>query len=315
MRVRRLTRFVQAPYTGRTMDAQPNAEGSAGFVVDEGWLTARDGLRLYRRSLAPAGAARAHVAVVHGYAEHLGRYQETMERLCHAGYAAHAFDYRGHGRSEGVRAHVDDFAHYLSDLDALVEHARQKAGAQQPLFVLGHSLGGLIVARWLMGKSEGLAGAVLSSPFMDLGFRPPRWKVTASGLLSALAPRLHLANELAYEQLTHDVAIQQATAADPLYQHVTTARWFTQATAAQRETLQRAREIVVPALVLVGEEDTIALPAAAKRLFAGLGSADKTLKTYDGFRHEVLNEVGRERVFEDVSAFLDGRLGRAGISP
>jgi alpha-beta hydrolase superfamily lysophospholipase len=154
--------------------------------------------------------------VVHGYAEHLGRYQETMERLCHAGYAAHAFDYRGHGRSEGVRAHVDDFAHYLSDLDALVEHARQKAGAQQPLFVLGHSLGGLIVARGLMGKSEGLAGAVLSSPFMDLGFRPPRWKVTASGLLSAL-PRAAPGQRAGLSISRTTLAIQQATAAAPLY--------------------------------------------------------------------------------------------------
>ncbi|HEY3449407.1 MAG TPA: alpha/beta hydrolase [Myxococcales bacterium] len=276
--------------------------------MDEGSLAARDGLRLYRKSLSPAGPAKAHVAVVHGYGEHLGRYQEAMERLCRAGYAAHACDFRGHGKSEGHRAHVDDFAQYLSDLDVLVEHVRGKAGSQK-ILLLGHSLGGLILARWLVGKSEGLAGAVLCSPFMDLGFQPPKIKLMAAGLLSAVAPRLHMANELAYEQLTHDEAIQKATAADPMYLHVTTARWFKETTAAQRATLAAAGQILVPALVLIGEADTIALPAAGRRLFEALGSADKTLKTYDGFRHEVLNEVGRDRVFEDVVAFLDKHLG------
>lgn len=291
------------------MDARPNETAGAALAADEGFLTARDGLKLYRKSVLPTAAPKAHVAVVHGYGEHLGRYQEAMERLARAGYAAHAFDHRGHGRSEGHRAHVDDFALYLMDLDVLVEHVRQKAGAQ-PLFVLGHSLGGLIVSRWLLGKSQGLAGAVVVSPFMDLGFSPPKIKVMAAGLLSAVAPRLHMANELAYDQLTHDEAIQKATAADPMYLHVTTARWFVQTTAAQKETQARAKELTVPVLMALGTEDTIALPAAGRRLFEGLGSVDKTLKAYDGFRHEVLNEVGRDRPFADLVAFLDAHLPR-----
>jgi len=277
---------------------------------DEGTLTARDGLRLYRKSLAPTDVAgtKAHVAIVHGYGEHLGRYQEAMERLVRAGYAAHAFDYRGHGKSEGVRAHVDAFGEYLADLDVLFAFVKEKAAGKK-VFVLGHSLGGLIVARWLVGKPQGLSGAVLSSPFMALAFQPPKIKVMAAGLLDLLAPRLHMGNELAYDQLTHDVAIQKATAADPMYQKVTTARWFRQTSAAQVETLARAGEIATPCLVLVGETDPIALPEAGKRLFAGLGSADKTLKTYPGFLHEVLNEVGRDRVFDDVLGFFDKHLG------
>ncbi|MGC4116446.1 MAG: alpha/beta hydrolase [Myxococcales bacterium] len=291
------------------MDARPtNEEAGAPFTVDEGTLTARDGLRLYRKSLVPSGTAKAHVAVVHGYGEHLGRYRETMERLGRAGYAAHAFDYRGHGKSEGHRAHVDDFAHYLSDLDVLVEHVRSKAGAQK-IFVLGHSLGGLIVSRWLMGKSEGLAGAVVSSPFMALGFEPPKLKLMAAGLLSRALPKLHMANELGYDQLTHDEAIQKATAADPMYLHVTTARWFVETTGAQQATLAGARQITVPILELIGTADTIAQPASGRRLFDALGSADKTLKVYEGFRHEVLNEVGRDQVFADLVAFLDKHLG------
>jgi len=294
------------------MDPRPT-DANSPHEIDEGWLDAHDGLRLYRRSFTPADAeaTKAHVLIVHGYGEHLGRYRETMERLGRAGYATHAYDYRGHGKSGGVRAHVEAFGHYLADLDLAFAFARdraQKDGAKK-VFLLGHSLGGLITARWLLGRTEGVAGAILSSPFMALAFEPARIKTMAASLLDVLAPRFRLSNELKYEQLTRDEAIRKATRADPLYQKVTTPRWFKQTGAAQAETLTRAKEITVPCLVLVGEADPIASPAAAKKLFAGLGSARKTLKAYDGFLHEVLNEVGRDAAFADIVAFIDHIIG------
>ncbi len=273
---------------------------------EEGFLTSRDGLRLYQRSLQPVDP-KAHVAVVHGYGEHCGRYQEVMQKLSAAGFATHAFDYRGHGRSDGVRAHVDDFAHYLADVDVLVEHARAKAAGKK-LFVLGHSLGGLILSNWLLGRRDGVAGAVLSSPFMGLAFAPPAIKTAAAQVLTVLLPRLHMSNGLQYEQLTRDRAIQDATRQDPLYQKVTTPRWFTEASRAQKTALDRAGEISLPCLMLLGEADPIASPAAGRRLFAGIGSKDKTLKAYPGFLHEVLNEVGREEVQAEVVSWYAQRV-------
>ena len=293
------------------MDSPPQAnDRRAGLKTDEGWLTSRDGLRLFRGSTSPADAAavKAHLALVHGYGEHLGRYRETMDRLGQAGYAVHGIDLRGHGKSSGIRAHVDAFGDYLADVDLLFAHVRGQAEGKK-VFVLGHSLGGLILARWLVNRPEGVAGAVLSSPFMGLAFQPPRLKEMAAGLLDRLAPHLHIDSGLQVEQLTRDEAIRKATAADPLYQKVTTPRWFSQSRAAQRETLERASEITVPCLLLVGEADPIARPASGQELFSRLGSADKVLKTYDGFLHEVLNEIGRDRAFEDLGSFLDRLLG------
>lgn len=281
-------------------------QGSVELVLDEGAVDSRDGTRLYRRSVRPreASQVRAHVAVLHGYGEHCGRYRETMERLAGAGYAAHAIDLRGHGRSPGVRAHVDSFSEYLDDLDALHGFVALQS-LEKKAFALGHSMGGLILARWLEERREGLAGAVFTSPFIGIAFEPPRFKLLAAKVLNRVAPRLHLGNELQYEQLTRDVEIQRVTALDPMYQRVTTARWFYETSRAQAEVLERASAIGLPCLVLIGEADPIAAPTLGRRLFAGIGAADKTLRTYDGFRHEVLNEMGRERVQADVLSWLD----------
>jgi alpha-beta hydrolase superfamily lysophospholipase len=230
-----------------------------------------------------------------------------MERLAKTGFAAHGMDYRGHGQADGVRAHVDAFAEYVGDLEALLEHVRVRAEGKK-IFVLGHSLGGLIVAQWALGKKDTVAGVILCSPFMGLAFEPPQAKLLAAKVLERLAPRLHLGNELNVDELTHDPEIRRATKADPLYQHVTTAGWFRAVSGAQQDSLRRAGELTLPCLVLLGEADPIALPAAGRRLFGAIGATDKTLKTYEGFFHEILNETEREKVFQDLIGWLHGHL-------
>jgi alpha-beta hydrolase superfamily lysophospholipase len=291
------------------MDARSNDAKGIELTLDEGFFTTRDGLRLYWRSVAPRDGSlvRAHLAVVHGYGEHVGRYRETMERLANAGFASLACDFRGHGQSQGVRAHVDRFEDYLADLDELVSQTSARAKGKK-LFALGHSLGGLILARWSLGKKDGVAGLMLSSPFLGLAFQPPRVKLLGAKVLTYLAPRLHLGNELKIDELTHDPVIRRATAADPLYQHVTTAGWFRQTTGAQAETLSRARELTLPCLVLVGDADRIADPAGGRRLFESAGSADKDFKSYPGLFHELLNEIDRDKVFADILDWLSRHL-------
>jgi len=133
-------------------------------------------------------------------------------------------------------------------------------------------------------------------------------KVLAARVLTVVLPKLHMGNGLQYSHLTHDAAILKATEQDPMYQRVTTPRWFAEATFAQHAVLRRAAEISLPLLMVLGDADPIASPAAGKRLFDGAGSQDKTLKTYEGFLHEVLNETGRERVYSDVLDWYGKRV-------
>ncbi len=265
--------------------------------TDEGYFSASDGLRLYWQTRRPAGAARAHVAVLHGYAEHLGRYGELTSALNAAGYAAHLLDLRGHGQSGGRRAFVDRFDDYLEDLALFLGRVRE-AAAGAPLFIVGHSNGALVAAC-----------SLLRSPDDKLKVSPI--KIAAAKILQRFLPALPMANELRPEDLTRDVAIQQATRNDPLYLSIATPRWFTEAAAAQEAVLRRASEFVAPFLCLVGGADPIADPAAGRQFFEGATSKDKQFRQYDGLVHELFHEPERDLVFKDVVAWLDARAGSA----
>lgn len=273
--------------------------------IDEGFFSARDGIRLFwhtERAAAPAG----HVAVMHGYAEHLGRQSEVMRALAAAGYTAHLLDCRGHGQSGGKRAHVDAFKEYLSDLELFLARVKAQSGAA-PVFLLGHSQGALIAARYLLDHPDAVRGAVLASPYFRLKLKVSPVKILAGKLMSRVLPSIPMRNELKPEQLTRDVRIQTATRADPLYQQIATPRWFTESTRAQETVLRRATEFVTPFLLLFGAADPIADPAAGRQFFEHATSKDKQYKQYDGLLHELFHEPERDAVFRDVVGWLDER--------
>ena len=273
--------------------------------TDEGFFSARDGVRLFWHT-ARASSPAAHVAVVHGYAEHLGRHSEITRALVDAGYTAHLLDCRGHGQSCGKRAHVDKFEDYLSDLELFLARIREQA-AGLPVFMLGHSHGGLIAARYLLDKPDAVRGAILSSPYFRLKLQVSPIKIMAGKLMSRVLPSLPMKNELKAEQLTRDVAIQTATKADPLYQQIATPGWFTASNGAQETVLRRATEFVTPFLLLFGGADPIADPAAGREFYEAATSKDKQHKQYDGLLHELFHEPERDLVFKDVVGWLDER--------
>ena len=277
--------------------------------TDDGYFSARDGLRLFRRTTRPAGSPTAHVVVLHGYAEHLGRHVEITRALASAGYAAHAFDCRGHGHSGGKRAHVDAFDEYLEDLADFLAQVREKAQGR-PLFFLGHSHGALIGIRYLLDHPDAVRGAVLSSPYLRLKLRVSPIKLITGKLISRVLPSLPMRNDLKPEQLTRDVEIQNATRRDPLYQQIATPRWFTESSAAQETCLRRATEFVTPFLLLFGGADPIADPPAGREFFEHATSKDKQHKQYDGLLHELFHEPERDVVFRDVIGWLDERARR-----
>jgi alpha-beta hydrolase superfamily lysophospholipase len=274
---------------------------------DEGFFTAKDHLRLYWTSDLPA-APRAHVALVHGYADHIGRYRPVTEALVAEGFGVHGFDYRGHGRADGRRGFCDKWPDYLDDLALYWERVR-KAASGQKIFLLAHSHGALMAVHLLAsGGLQGVSGAVLSAPYFKLAITPPTPKVLAARVVGKVVPWLPIPSELKIENLTRDPDIQRATSADPLYIRTVTPRWFIESTRAQVEAMALAIRVTAPIFILCGSADGVAAPAAARSFFETVGSADKKFKEYPGMRHEPLNELGREEVFRDISGWISAHL-------
>jgi lysophospholipase len=281
----------------------------ADFPTEEGFFSARDGTRLYFQSVRSRNEPVAHVAVLHGYAEHLGRHGEVTRALATAGYGVHLLDCRGHGQSGGKRAHVDRFDDYLSDLGLFLARVKEVA-RDRPVFLAAHSHGALICALYLLGRPDAVRGAVFSSPYFRLKLHVSPLKLLAGRLVSRVLPSLPMRNELKPEQLTRDVAIQDATRKDPLYQQIATPRWYTESSAAQETVLRRATEFVTPLLLLCGGADPIADPKAAREFFEHATSQDKQFKQYDGLLHEIFHEPERDLVFRDLIRWLDERSRR-----
>jgi lysophospholipase len=273
---------------------------------DEGSFPTADQLKLFWVSTIPE-APRAHLALVHGYAEHIGRYAHVMDHFAGLGYAVHGFDVRGHGRSEGPRAHVRSFSDYIDDLGRYLERVKIAAGGKK-VFLLGHSHGGLIGATHALSQPRDLAGLVLTSPFFGLAFKPPAIKVMGAKLLGSILPGLNMGNEIKSESLTRDQAMVAAHRADTLNVSTTTPGWFNAAMAAQARVLAEAGKVTLPLGMFVGGNDPIADAKVAKLFFDRAGSADKSFKAYDGALHEVLNETNRAEVFSDIAAWMDQRI-------
>ncbi len=283
------------------------AEGEARH--EEGFLNAADHLRLFWQRYTPP-RPRATVAVLHGGGDHSGRYPALTSALVRAGFQVALVDLRGHGQSDGRRWHVDAFQDNLSDLDAFVAKLSQDGVAGDQLFLVGHSHGGLVAAHWGMTRGRHVSGFVLSSPYFRLALRPPALKVLGARLVGRLVPWLPVDAGLDITALTSDEELQRWTERDPLYGRKTTPRWFDESLRAQGEALRRAGEFQAPLLVLAGGDDRITDAAAARAFVDAAGSKDKRIVVYDGFRHEIFNEVRRQEPIDEAIAWLAARAGR-----
>jgi alpha-beta hydrolase superfamily lysophospholipase len=269
----------------------------------EYFFDAGDGLRLFfRRWFVPE--PKGLVAMVHGFAEHSGRYGHVADFLCEQGWSVATFDCRGHGQSGGRRAHIDHFQDYLDDTTSFLEEIK-KAGYQQLPIMLGHSQGGLIGARYVQMLPDSVAGLVLSSPYLALVMKVPAVKAAAGKVVSKIFPTLAMKTGLDPSILSHDRDVVEKYTADPLVSNIATARWFTEITEAQATAVQQAGGIKCPLLMLLAGDDRLVSAPVSKNLFNGAASADKTLHEYEGFYHEVLNEVGRDKVLADLKTWLE----------
>ncbi|MHC5544562.1 serine aminopeptidase domain-containing protein, partial [Singulisphaera rosea] len=177
-----------------------------------------------------------------------------------------------------------------------------------PRFVLGHSNGGQLALRLGLENPHGLTGLILSNPSLVVATRVSRVKLAVGRFLLKHAPHVTLSAKLPAEMMTRDPEMQADHHTDPLRHSRISAPLYFGMTDGGRAVLDRASELIVPTLFLLGESDPVIDPSATRRFFEREGSADKTLNAYPGMRHEPLNEFGREQVFSDLSAWLDARL-------
>ena len=270
----------------------------------EGFIESITGARLYHQAWLPEGSPRACIVLVHGLAEHSGRYAKLVDHLVPLGYAVFGLDHIGHGKSEGTRVFVRAFSEFTSALESFVTYVSESY-AQRPFFLYAHSVGALIAANTLLDYDIDVAGSIFSGPCVKVPTSVSAATVTMAKILSRLAPKLGI-SEVDARGVSRDPAEVRAYLDDPLvYNGKTTARLACELLKAMRRVHAEAGLITIPTLILQGGCDSIVDPDGAVMLHDVIGSRDKTLKVYDGLYHEIHNEPEHQRVLSDVAAWLE----------
>ena len=259
-----------------------------------------DGFDLHCRTWAPPNPWGV-IVIVHGLAEHGGRYRETAEFFVAQGWAVVAGDLR-----------VGRFSDYFHDVDAFLGVARD-AWPERPTFLLGHSMGGLISISQALRNPEGLAGAVISSPALDAHpeFRPPLLLRLLVGVLSRLAPRMLFPSDLDTDALSRDPEVVRAYLDDPLVSSKVSARFYAELMNAMKGVRQEAGSLAIPMLLMQSGEDRLVDPDAPARWAASAPPGRIDLVRWDGFYHEMFNEPEKDAVRERTLHWLDARLADA----
>ena len=270
--------------------------------MGSGTFSTADGITIYYREWA-ATNPEGLVIFVHGLGEHGGRYGELASFLCDNGFACAAMDNRGHGKSTGRKGHINIFNDLASDLDTFINILSDE-NETRPLFILGHSLGGLITLYLIKNEMPNLDGVIVSAPPLELKVQVPQIKIWLGKFLSGFLPMLTLSNEIDPAMLSHDAEMVEKYETDPLVHNKISARMFTEMMGASDSVKDGGYNSTSPILLIQGEDDPIVDPEGTYRFFEKLGQENKELIKYPGFYHESLNEREREKVFKDISSWL-----------
>ena len=275
---------------------------------EEGFFKGVRDHRIFYQRWLPEDETKAVLLVVHGLAEHSGRYMNLVHHFLPLGYAVYAIDHLGHGRSEGTRVYVERLTDYKDTLVAFRELIRDRQ-RDKPVFLVGHSMGGLIGALYLIEHQGELAGAVLSGPLVKIPDNILAVTIFLGKVFSVLVPRLGLIAPPEAAGVSRNPAVVRAYETDPLvYRGKTTARLGSEILKAMQRIGTEAPRITVPLLILQGSADRLVSPSGARILHDQVSSPDKRIILYDGLYHEVYNEPEHDQVLLDVETWIESHL-------
>jgi acylglycerol lipase len=268
-------------------------------------LEAQGAPKIFMRSLLPAGKPRAVLVICHGVNSHSGQYGWPAEQLAAAGLAVYGLDLRGRGKSEGERYYVENVADYAGDLARAIKTAKSRHPGL-PLYLLGHSAGGVVSCIYTLDNQAELAGLICESFAFQVP--APGFALAAIKGLSHIAPRLHVLT-LKNEDFSRDPIAVAALNGDPLTagesQPAATVAALVRADERLREEFPK---IVLPLLVMHGTEDRATVCEGSRFSHPTAGAKDKTLKLYDGHYHDLLNDTGKEKVVADITGWIKKQL-------
>ena len=265
----------------------------------------KGGLKIFLRSWQPQGKARAVVVICHGVNSPGGQYGWAAEQLVAQGFSVFAIDLRGRGQSEGERFYVEDIADYVNDVDGAVKIAKSRTPGL-PVFLLGHSAGGVVSSVYTLENQSELAGFICESFAFQVP--APGFALAAIKGLSHVAPRLPVL-KLKNEDFSRDPKAVEALNNDPLTAHeVQPALTVAALVRADERLREEFPKITLPVLIMHGTADKATVCHGSEFFFETVGSMDKTLNLYEGHYHDLLNDYGKEGVIADITGWIDTRL-------
>jgi len=270
----------------------------------EKFCAMQDGLELYTQTYLKKNS-QASLVFVHGIGEHSNRYQFPLRYFSSFSFSIYFYDQRGHGKSKGPRIYAPSMQTLVDDLHTIVQLAKKK---EKKVFLVAHSFGGQVAINYLASHPRQVAGALISSPNLRLAVKIPTYKKWLGKYLAFLLPTVALDNEIDPTLLSHDPEVVKAYIEDELVEKKISFR-MAQIILDNLETiLQLAPKIQDPMFLMHGGADQVCDPKATQEFYHGLKVRDKQIKIYEGFYHEIFNEIGRQEVFEDMLKWTKAHL-------
>lgn len=266
------------------------------------------GLKIFTRSWRPEGEKpRGVVVIAHGFNSHSGYYQWTGEQLAAKGFAVHALDHRGRGQSDGERFFVEKVSHYVDDLATFINQVKEREPGL-PVFLLGHSAGGVISCTYALDHQAEIQGLLCES-FAFQVYAPDFALAVLKGI-SHIAPHAHVL-KLPNQEFSRDPKVVEFMNNDPLIANEVQPTLTVAELVRADERLKREFSLIkLPVLIMHGTADHVTKPEGSQTFYDNAGSADKTLKLYDGYYHDLLSDVGKELVLTDIIGWLDARIAK-----
>ena len=277
------------------------------MIHDKGEFKGARNVNVAYQIYLPQTEQKAAILLVHGLGEHSGRYQNLIQQLLPLGFAVYTLDHIGHGLSGGHCKFVESFDDFTQTLDIFLQRLEDQYG-QQALFILGHSMGGLIAAKYLLTNQHRFLGAILSAPALKTVDKVSPLLLFIGNFLSKFFPKVGIL-PINPNKVSRDPEVVSAYMNDPLiHKEKTSARLATELLKTMTLVNARAKQLELPILIIQGTADEIVHPDGATAFFEHIGSSDKTLKQYEGLYHEAFNEPEKEQVITDLKNWLAEQL-------